>query len=180
MAFPKYINNGYATSLKSIVTSPKSNTDLPYFDATYKMNVKYRNTILRLIKQWIIVWGLVRVFLVKKWCQSQLRYVLQCNFFAAAALEHKYCHRYSPSQSHRSITPLPTCLAGVFQRTRMSKIPSTSYRLRLLSPCCKRWVQRNLPKLQLFSMAIIFDVCKYIPMSKISNAEYMTRNHNNE
>ena len=32
-------------SLKSIVTSPKSNANRPYCEATHKMHVKYRNTI---------------------------------------------------------------------------------------------------------------------------------------
>ena len=105
--------------------------------------------------------GFIQSLLCQKWYKNQLKDFLQSNFFAAAALERKYCHNYGPNQRHRSITTIPTCLTWVFRRTRVSKRRSASYRMRLLSPCHERWVQQNFPKLQIFSMAIIFDVHRY-------------------
>ena len=92
--------------------------------------------------------------------------LLQCKFFEEAALERRYLDHYGPNQRRRSITTLPTCLAEVFRRTCVSKMPSASYRVRLLSPCRKLWVHRNSPKLQLFGMVIIFDIRRYISMGK--------------
>ena len=96
-----------------------------------------------------IVWGLVIVVLIENGVKSSSNILLQCKFFAADALERKYCHHCGPNQRHRSITQLSTFLAGAFQRNRVYKIPSASYIVRLLYPWCKQCVQ-------LFNMAIIF------------------------
>ena len=55
----------------------------------------------------------------QKWCQSQLSYFIVVQFFKESALERRYIDRYSPNQCHPSITTLKTCLAGMFQRTRV-------------------------------------------------------------
>ena len=118
-----------------------------------------------------IVWCLVLLFLVINGFKSISVILLHCNSFEEAALEHKYIDHYGQNQRRRSITPLPTYLKGMFLRTHVSKISSDFYRVLPISPCRKQWVEINPPKLNLFSMAIIFDVRRYIPTCKKSDAK---------
>ena len=64
--------------------------------------------------------------------------LLQCKFFEESGLERRYLDHYVPNQRHR--------LAGIFQRSHMSKRQPASYIIHLLSPCRKRYVRKKSPK----------------------------------
>ena len=100
-------------------------------------------------------------------------YIFQCDFFVAAALEYKYHHHYGPNQRHCSITPLPTCLAGFFLGTYVSKAISLLQSVPTLSVPQVMLVDKftQSMRLQIFNMAIVFDIYRYILMRKKSNTK---------